>query len=187
MIKEYSSTIYNKAIFSEDKNHRYLLERVWDENKAIATVIMLNPSYAGHIKVDNTTSEIINYLVDLELDCGDGEIITFGGLKVVNIFSYIVTKSKELKNIDYYELFDSYTDNEIVKAFEESKIIIIAWGKEDKKLYRERKNKIRSLLKQKYSDKVFYFINPDGSPSSHPSIMQNGSKIKEYDFTSKDI
>ncbi|UZQ49303.1 DUF1643 domain-containing protein [Clostridium kluyveri] len=187
MVKKRTSIVKSRVIVSDDNKHRYLLERIWNDDKPKATVIMLNPSYADEIKGDNTSTKIINHLVDVEIELDEEVKIRVGGIKIVNIFSYIETESKELKKEDYTLLYDKITDIELKNAIKSSEIIIIAWGKEDKKIYRNRKNEIRNILKKYYSNKVYYFINDDNTPSSHPSIMKNNSKLAKYDFNINSI
>lgn len=181
MTKTRISNIYSKAIFSEDETHRYILERIWDENKSKATVIMINPSYADHIKGDNSTTKVMNYLVDCKLNLGENRIIEFGGIKVVNIFSYIETDSKEIKVSQNDNLYDKNTSDKMKKSFDDSEVIIVAWGK-DKSKYKLRKKEIRKILNDRYKSKVFYFVNKDDTPAKHPSKIKNEFKIAKYNF-----
>lgn len=48
-------TMKSEAVFSDDKNHRYLLRKEWDKAKDRACVLMINPSSADGIVIDLTT------------------------------------------------------------------------------------------------------------------------------------
>ena len=48
MITE-KDTIKCESIFNEERTHRYLWKRVWDKDKPLISVIMLNPSQADNI------------------------------------------------------------------------------------------------------------------------------------------
>ena len=41
---EETTIIKSKAIFSDDKEHRLLLQKEWDSEKPTAMVIMINPN-----------------------------------------------------------------------------------------------------------------------------------------------
>ncbi|MDR1020436.1 MAG: DUF1643 domain-containing protein, partial [Synergistaceae bacterium] len=54
-----------EAVFSDDRNHRYLLRKEWDAKKKKAVVIMTNPSTADTFMLDYTTMYILNNLARL--------------------------------------------------------------------------------------------------------------------------
>ena len=54
MITE-KDTIKCESIFNDERTHRYLWKRVWDKDKPIISVIMLNPSQSDNIITDTTT------------------------------------------------------------------------------------------------------------------------------------
>jgi len=59
MIKD-SAEISVEAEFSDDRKLRYSLTKSWNTNKPKALFILLNPSKADVLKVDNTFGNIIN-------------------------------------------------------------------------------------------------------------------------------
>ena len=65
MITE-KSTIKCEAIFNDSHTHRYLWKRVWDKDKPIISVIMLNPCQADNIITDTTTSLVVNNVAKLQ-------------------------------------------------------------------------------------------------------------------------
>ena len=46
-------TIRCESVFNDDRTHRFLWKRVWDKDKPIACVIMLNPCIADNIINDD--------------------------------------------------------------------------------------------------------------------------------------
>lgn len=48
-------TIRCEAVFNEEHTHRFLWKRVWNKEKPVATVIMLNPNQSDNIITDTTT------------------------------------------------------------------------------------------------------------------------------------
>ena len=117
MITE-KETIKCEAVFNEDKTHRVLWKRVWNKDKPMACVIMLNPCLSDNIVTDTTTSLVVNNVAKLEC---------FGGVSIVNLFSLLTAK------LDFRsggkELNDKENDAYIKKAAEEASIIVLGWGK----------------------------------------------------------
>ena len=48
---EETTTIRSKAIFSDDKEHRLLLRKEWNNEKPSAMVIMINPKYGRYCQL----------------------------------------------------------------------------------------------------------------------------------------
>ena len=143
-------TIKCEAIFSDDGLHRYVWKRVWDKNKPLAAVLMLNPCQADTIITDTTTSLVVNNVARLE---------DFGGLVVVNLFSLLTSKLNFRWNSDE-DLNTSDNDEYIVKAAEECKIVILAWGKavDTNQHIAARANKVIDLLED-FKDKLMYITD----------------------------
>lgn len=167
-MEEYGKVI-SKAIFSDEEKptHRYLLKRIWDDLKKTATVIMLNPSYATSLKYDNSSMRVINYLVE------NGD---YGGVYIVNLFSYIETDSENLPT--YNERFNEETDKYIKYALSKSSDIYIGWG-----VNKNKKRRIKEIIKflnDLNITKVRRFVD-ENNKSYHVSIMGKGMKHKVVD------
>ena len=137
------NTIKCEAIFSEDRKHRVLWKRVWDKDKPLACVVMINPCQADTMIADTTTNLVVNNIVRL----GD-----YGGVSIVNLFSILTTtlnfRSPELLN-------DVSNDVYIKKAAEEASVVILAWGKSadtNMKIY-NRAEQVLKLL-EAYKEKL---------------------------------
>ena len=59
-------TIKCESVFNEDRTHRYMWKRVWDKDKPLMGVIMLNPCHADNIITDTTTALVVNNVARLE-------------------------------------------------------------------------------------------------------------------------
>ena len=118
MITE-KETIKCEVIFNDDKTHRFLWKRVWNKEKPIACVIMLNPCQADNIVTDTTTALVVNNIAKLE---------EFGGVSIVNLFSLLTPKlhMRWARDID---INDYGNDTYIKKAADEASVVILAWGK----------------------------------------------------------
>lgn len=151
-------TIKCEAVFNDDHTHKFLLKRVWNKNKPLATVIMLNPCDADALLTDTTTYLVINNVARLE---------EFGGVNIVNLYSIITTKLIFRWNPDD-ELNLQENDYYIKKAVEESSKVIIAWGRgvdSNKRLSERAMQVLNNLLECKAN----LFVISDGDRSGlHP-------------------
>jgi len=118
MITE-KDTIKCEAIFNDERTHRYLWKRVWNKDKPLAAVLMLNPCLSDNIMTDTTTTLVVNNVARLE---------KYGGVMIVNLYSKLTQKLNFRWNGDD-ELNDTENDTYIKKAVEECEITILAWGK----------------------------------------------------------
>lgn len=118
MITE-KDTIRCEAVFNDAHTHRYLWKRMWDKNKPLAAIVMLNPCQADNIIADTTTSLVVNNIARLE---------SYGGAVVVNLYSLLTPKLSFRWNDDA-SLNDAENDDYIVKAAEMCSTVILAWGK----------------------------------------------------------
>lgn len=155
------STRKTEVIFSEDKQHRYLLKKEWDKNKKKAVVIMINPSSADEVLIDHTTMYVVNNLSK----------IGFGSVEIVNIFSRINTKISTKE--DMQELVDEENDTQILKSAAKVDNIIIAWGKvgENNKKVKERQEQVINLLNE-HKDKFYTIQDIKGREGFHPLAPQ---------------
>lgn len=72
-----TTTLTTEATFSDNNLKRYLLRKTWDENKPKLAIIMLAPSEAAGIELDNTTLLVLN----------NASRLGYGGVDVLNLFA----------------------------------------------------------------------------------------------------
>ncbi len=150
------STLETEAIFSDDKQHRYLLKKIWDKTKQTVTVITMYPHYDGVKSIDLTTQIIINKVIEKE---------EYGTINFVNLYSNIDTPSnlKHLKNS-----CDKHTDIHLMKAVKEADIVILAWGAYGKKpKVVGRVKEVLDMLETR-NKKVSILTNPQTNEMMHP-------------------
>ena len=156
MITE-KDTIKCESIFNDDRTHRYLWKRVWDKDKPLISVIMLNPSQADNIITDTTTYLVVNNVANL------GE---YGGVEVLNLYSKLTTKLRFSESDD--ELNCEENDSCILKSVESTSKTILAWGKAANTNVRieERAIEVLNMIKE-YKDKLY--VLSDGERNGlHP-------------------
>ena len=147
-----------EAVFNKEHTHRYLWRRVWDKEKPIVTLIMLNPCMADNIVTDTTTFLVVNNIAKFE---------RYGGVEILNLYSKITSKLRFSEESDK-ELNDKENDTYILKSVESSEQTILAWGKATNTNARieERAVQVINLLKP-YRDKL-YVITDGVRTGLHP-------------------
>lgn len=72
-----TTTLTTEAVFSDDGKKRYLLRKSWDADKPTLAIIMLAPSDASGIELDNTTMLVLN----------NASRLGYGSVSVLNLFA----------------------------------------------------------------------------------------------------
>lgn len=111
----FGNSIKPSAVFSEDREYRYVLTRRWDD-RTLCNFIMLNPSTADEIKEDPT----VRRCMDFAGNWG------YGGLVVTNIFAYRSTFPDDL-----YKVADPVgpgNDTHILTIAKQAALVVCAWG-----------------------------------------------------------
>lgn len=169
-MKEETTTIKSKALFSDDKQHRFLLRKEWDSQKKSAMIIMINPNTADTVNMDLTTVLTINNLNKLG----------FGSVSIVNLYSRIMEKLSLRFNSDE-DLLESDTDRIIKQYATMSDAIIIAWGcvGKNNQRVRERQSELLELLKN-HANKL-YKIEEEGFHPLTPAV-RNSWELEPYEM-----
>lgn len=173
MITE-KDTIRCEAVFNEEHTHRYLWKRIWNKDKPVAAVIMLNPSQSDNIITDTTTALVVNNTARLE---------QFGGVAICNLYSLLTSKLNFRWNSDE-DLNQPENDSFIQKAAESSSCIIAAWGRsaDTNKRIASRAKAVLGLL-ESYREKVFVLSDGerDGLHPLTPTLRERWI-LKPFDW-----
>jgi len=144
----------NGAIFSDDadREYRYSLWRIWDDNLPMIMFIGLNPSTANEITDDPTIRRVKKFASDWG----------YGGVYMLNLFAYVTPYPEELSKCN-----DPVADNDLhLKLFGEiCDEIIFAWGSFD-----EAKERAKKVI-QMFPKAKALIINKDGTPR-HPLYVK---------------
>lgn len=161
-MKTETTVMKNKALFSDDGEHRLLLRREWDKNGKTAMIIMINPNTADTLSMDMTTMLVLNNLYKLG----------FGNVNIVNLYSRITPKLSLRFNSDD-DLIDKECDEIIEQYSAMSDAIIIAWGSlgNTSERVRERQADILEIL-SKFSNKL-YKIGEQGYHPLTPAVRNH--------------
>jgi len=66
-MKTEKDVIKCESIYSDDREHRFVWKRIWNKDKPMAAVIMLNPCHADNYTVDTSTALVVNNITEMLL------------------------------------------------------------------------------------------------------------------------
>lgn len=166
---EVENTMKTKAIYSDNQQHRFLLDKSWGNGKKIMT-IMLYPCAADLTQLDLTTMLCLNNAAKLG----------FEGISIVNLYS----KMNANISHDIAEINAPENDTYIQKLAKECDSIIIAWGhgNNSKKVLKRQKDVLKLLLP--YKEKIMTLEDERGITGLHPLTpsLRNYWKLTGFDF-----
>ena len=141
-----------------NKNKRYSLWRIWNQNLPKVLYVMLNPSLACDSEDDRTVGRL-NYFT---------KKFGFGGFYVGNIYPQITPYPKVLYSLNPSQSKKNcfYIDSMIKK----SEKIVFAWGN-----CKERPLWIENLVK----NPLCFGYNKNGSPK-HPLYLPKGTSLVKF-------
>ena len=133
-MKEIMTTLTTKAVFSDDGLDRYLLTKTWDEKKQRLAVIMMAPSQASGVALDNTTQLVLN----------NADRLGYGSVTILNLFARVgdfALKEADEEDPENLEAIVSTCQN--VEAI----IYAAGVGKSTNKLFQERQKQVLEALR----------------------------------------
>lgn len=143
----------NGAEFSDCRRYRYALWRIWDEAKAPAMFIGLNPSTANEGTNDPTIRRVIHF----------AKAWGHGGVYMLNCFPFVSTNPNDLRT----EGNQALNDHWLYKCAAKSSRIVFAWGAFS--VVRELGRDVE--LKGMFPRAQALVINADGTPR-HPLYVK---------------
>lgn len=150
-----TTTLTTEAVFSDDGLKRYLLCKSWSETLPKLAIIMLAPSAASGIALDNTTSLVLN----------NADRLGYGSVAIVNLFATLNDFSLALAE-------DEDPDNlkAILEICQNADQIVYApgTGKAKSKVLQRRQEQVLNALRP-YESKLNCLTNADGKARlQHP-------------------
>jgi hypothetical protein len=149
------------ATFSSCRRWRYLLWRCWDESRPAANFLMLNPSTADEFQLDPSCTRARVY----------AERWGYGSLIVTNLFGWRATDPDDMKAAR--EPVGRGNDRAILRAAQESAIVVCAWGNHGAHLGRSQK--VLSALRAAGVPLHALRMNGAGEPA-HPLYLPGNLK-----------
>jgi hypothetical protein len=148
----------NSTIFSKDKKHRYVLTRVWDESKKMIAFIGLNPSTATASTDDPTIRRVKIF----------AHKFGYGGLYMLNLFSFITPYPEQLQRCDDPAKNDYY----LIHYGDLADKIVFAWGNFETF---GQDNRVIRMFPEAYC----LGRNSNGSPK-HPLYLKSNTDLQLF-------
>lgn len=156
-----------KAVsISQCGKYRYLLRRLWDDDKPRALFVMLNPSTAD-AEIDDPTIRSCTRLAD-----GLG----YGSFEVVNLYGVRTSDPSVLETVS--DPVGPHNKYVIDSAISRCDMIICAWGAHP--MAERRAQDVITQLRA-FRPAVFCFgVTKSGAPK-HPLYIKSGTQLRAYD------
>lgn len=111
------------AVLSHTEEHRYELLRIWDDQKSVLVVCMLNPSRADATANDPTVLTLIHF----------AKFWGYGGIRIVNLYAFRASQPKEMfQKSEAVRIGPDnwlYLQAAIDFAKKQDKKLLVAWGR----------------------------------------------------------
>jgi hypothetical protein len=189
-LEEYieSGAIFNQKDW-QSATHRYSLWRVWNSELPRLLFIMLNCSKGNHFKLTKT-SEYCDNIAKRGINL-KGELKKFGSVEVVNLFSFITSKSKILKSEfikNEKNIIGQHNDKYIKIALERASLVIVAWGCDPD--YQNRYISVLGMIKNTKHKPYSLYVNEKNYPYHPYGILRNRKRLflpkeDQYDFVKR--
>lgn len=155
------------AVFSEDRQYRYLLTREWDDSRPLCAFCLLNPSVADATLDDPTTIRCFGFA--RALGCGS--------LWIVNISDYCATDFRKCLDADFPESPENrnYIEMAVKRAVDHR--IICGWGNGG--VNRGRGDEIKRFIQEKGGTTMCLRLTELGQPA-HPLYLPGYLKPKVW-------
>ncbi len=148
------------AIFSDDRQYRYALWRVWNTRRPILLQIGLNPSKAGELRNDPTITRGISR----------ANREGFGGFLMANLYAYVSTDPKAL--LTNGDSVGEFTDYYLKQMIAMSGCQLCGWGSFAPVI--KRAPMVLAMIKEPYC----LGMNRDGQPKHPLYISYNIPMVK---------
>lgn len=149
------------AIFSDCRKHRFMLERIWDENGGRCVFIGLNPSTADEQTDDPTVRRCIGFAQDWG----------YGRLWMLNLFSWrstdpsmIVDSNLSARQENFWHLKNWSSG---------AGIVVAAWGTHSRLM--DRGSLVRTMLQENGCVLHHLGLTKGGHPK-HPLYLRSGTR-----------
>lgn len=162
-MKTLFSTDMAGALFSNDRKHRFMLWRIWDETKPRVMFIGLNPSNANESDPDPTIQSVGRI----------SKFNGFGGFYMLNLFSFVTPYPEELQELSAHQ---QANDHHLSGTSIHCSTIVYAWGRFD--VAKER----GEVIKKMFPTAKVLGLNKNGSPK-HPLFQREKTELKDYPNT----
>lgn len=146
-------------LISKDWKHRYDIWEIWDYEKDFILFIGLNPA-------TRFSGGLVTRCKNLAKDW------KYGGVHIVNLFSYRTTNPKELFKQKY--LTNEVNDNRIKELIKEAGLIVACWGNLGK--FKNRDLEVIAMINSENKEIYSLGLTQLGYPC-HAAYVKRGVKL----------
>lgn len=150
-----------EAVFSDDREYRYVLSRTWDVRLPRLAFIGLNPSTADEAKLDPTLRRVIGF----------AQREGCGGLDMLNLFAFRATFPRVMKL--QKEPVGPENDTYLTAIAGAASVVIAGWGTHG--THQHRDEAVRALLRP-LATLWCLGLTKDGQPK-HPLYLPKISPL----------
>lgn len=165
--------IISDAAVSECGAYRMWLRRVWDRTKPVLMFCMLNPSTADAQTDDPTVRKCVGFATRFN----------YGGIVIVNLFSYRATDPKDLHlgitRMGMNYMVGPTNDATLNAVFWQHDLCVCAWGANARR-YPGRVSEVLHLMHANDCKPMALAYTHDGAPC-HPLMLPYSCKLRPYD------
>ena len=156
-------TKHSGAIFSECKQHRFVLWRYWKPGKPFILFIGLNPSRGNEFYNDPTIKRCISF----------AKKFGYGGLLFGNLFSLRAPIPESVKvDTNFANHPMNYTH--LIRMLDLATTVVPCWGSWD--FIGPNEAMVTSLIRASGKDVMCFGLNKDGRPK-HPLYLKGDSQL----------
>lgn len=153
------------AIFSPCNRYRYELRRQWGHNtKNVLCFCLVNPSKAGAIKGDTTTSKCTGF----------AKVHGYDGICLINLYAFCATDPMDMKA--QVDPIGPDNDGHLRRVAQEFRSIICAWGVN---AYPDRVRDVMRIFTVENCYLSCLGVTKDGHPR-HPVRLSYMTPLQEY-------
>jgi hypothetical protein len=158
-VKTLFQDIETGATFSDCRNYRFALWRIWDKQKPLLMFIGLNPSRADENKTDNTITKVSKITANLG----------YGGFYMMNLFAYVSTDPAKLICFDDNSLNDAF----LFSIRKSCMHVVFAWGN-----FKVATDRAKEIIRQ-FPEAYCLGKNKNGSPK-HPLYLLDTTQLQSF-------
>lgn len=158
----------SSCTLSDCERYRFGLRRQWDEAKPWLVYVMLNPSTADGTNDDPTIRKCVGF----------ARQAGFGGISVVNLFSYRSTDPQALRRNGGPPLVGVGNDN-YIRGECERNAVVLAWGANG--VYHSERAKHVAALVQSCAAKVLVIDWTKTGHPVHPLMQPYAKGLNSYE------
>ena len=154
------------AVFSDCRNYRYDLWRIWNVHRPQVLFIGLNPSIADETENDPTVRRCIGF----------AQKWGYGGLHIANLFALRATQPRLLKLAD--DPVGPQNDTWLERLFSKTDVWVFCWGNQGR--FFNRNQFILKAALRLGCQKAYFLRKTKQAQPAHPLFLPADTQLKPF-------